>query len=252
MIGSPAAAQEGSVWDSLTVSVAGFAPNIDSTVRLDTPALQPGTRLDLESDLHLSDSQTVYQVMASVRLTPTVSVDASYVQINRSGTAILEQPARFGDAMFPVSTGTRTAFDTTIITASVGYALWQSPRAELKATFGAYFLSLNASIESGTGGVTQSADASAPLPLVGGKLAFRLTPNITFLANAEYLSGEIQDFDGSIANYRAALRFAFIKNLAIGLGYDAFDLRLNSTQKDFPGRLTYRYAGPKAFFTLKF
>ncbi len=252
VMGLTANAADESVWDRVSVSVAGFAPDINTSVRFDTPALQPGTELDLESDMNLSHSETLYQVLATVRLTDRISIDASYFQLARSGTATLNSEVRFGEAVFPVSADANTVFDNDVITASLGYALWKNRQLELMATFGAYFLSLNGGIDTGDGGFSESVSATAPMPLIGGRLTYKFTPRVSLLASAEYLSGQIQDFEGSISNYRVAMEFSFTQNFGAGLGYDAFNLELDSEYADFPGRLTFEYSGPKAFFTMKF
>ncbi len=91
VIGFTANAANDSSWDRVTVSVAGFVPNINTSVRFDTVTLQPGTELDLESDLNLTDSETLYQVMVTAQLTDRVSIDASYFQLGRtSNTTFLK------------------------------------------------------------------------------------------------------------------------------------------------------------------
>jgi len=247
-----AQARDDSVWDRVTLSVEGFSPDISSSVRFDTSNLQPGTDLNLEADLNLSDNDTLYQFLATIRLTDRMSIDARYFQLGREADAVLTGDITFGDTVFPVSADVHTVLDTDILTVSGSYALWKDDRVEFSASLGAYILSVKAAIDTAGQGTVSSLDASAPLPLFGAKLLYRLTPRVLFQAQAEYLSGEIQDFSGSISSYRVGLQFNMMDGMGIGVGYSAFDLELDSTYKDFPGRLAYEYKGPAAFITLRF
>lgn len=248
----PAAVAGESGWDRFSLTVSGYKPSIDTQVRLDASNQAAGTDLDLEDDLELDDSDALTQYYASLHLTRSVSIEGSYFELGRSAQTQLTGSIQFGDTIFPVNFDVTTAFEADVATLGLRWAFLQSERVELATSAGAYWMSLKAGIQSTGAGLDELAEADSPLPMAGLSLAWNLTPDIQLTLNGDYLSIDYEDFDGSIANYRAGLRYRVLEYVGIGIGYDVLDVDVDSKSSSFTGFVKYRQQGPKAFVTLRF
>jgi hypothetical protein len=252
IFGQATHARDDSGWDRFSLSVAGFRPDIKTHARLDTSDLVPGTELNLENDLNVRDSDTLWQALANFRVTDRIDAELGYLEIGRSGRATLDGEVRFGDTTFPFDVDAKTVLSTDIATMSLRYALLQNERVKIAASAGVYLMQVEAGITADSLGLSERADAEAPMPLAGMAFGWNITPKLELSLHGQYLSVDIEDFDGSIGNVRAGLLYKAFETFGLGLGYDVFDLDVESEVDSFPGMFEYQFHGPKAFVTMRF
>ncbi|TDJ43591.1 MAG: hypothetical protein E2O52_10140 [Gammaproteobacteria bacterium] len=247
-----ASAREPAAWSRFTMTVAGFRPDIDTRVRLDASDVSLGTELDLETDLAMQDDGALIQYLAQLRLTRRFAVEASYYELARNGTTTLDVDVQFGSIVFPLALEVDSRFDVSVAALSLRYAFFQNDRVELAASLGASLLSLRAGINANDGMLVESAEVDSPVPTVGLAFGWNLTRNLRLTLAGDYLSLGINEFEGSIGNYRAGLQYRVLRYLGIGIGYDVFDLNVESRSRGFSGLLKYQFKGPKAFVSMMF
>lgn len=239
-------------WDRFTFTVGGFRPSITTEIRLDVSPQAPGSYINLEQDLQLNDSEILTQYYASFRITPRISIEANFFEIGRSAQSQLSGAIQFGDTLFPINTAVSTAFDTSVATIGLRWSFLQTEHIELAATGGAYWMSIEAGIESSGSALNEIAKADSPLPMAGLSFGWNLTPKLQLMIAGEYLPVDYADFDGVIASYRSGLRFSVFENLGVGVGYDILDVDVDSQSSSFSGFVKYRQQGPKAFVSMRF
>jgi len=252
LVAGPALAAGEFDWDRFSVTVSGYRPSVDTQVRLDSTSQVAGTDLDLEQDLQLDDSEILTQYYASLRVSSQISLEGSYFELGRAAQSRLTGSILFGDTQFPVNLDVATAFEADVVMLSMRWALLQSDRMELAASGGAYWMSLKAGIQSEGAGLDELAEADSALPMAGLSFAMNLTRSLQLTLNGDYLPVDYDEFDGSIASYRAGLRYRLLDNMGIGIGYDMLDVDVDSTSASFSGFVKYRQQGPKAFLSLRF
>ena len=71
-------------------------------------------------------------------------------------------------------------------------------------------------------------------------------------AYAQYFALSIDNIDGSIVNYRAAVIWQPKKWVGLGIGYDNFNIDVDISKPRFDGSLDWTYSGPQAFFNVSF
>ncbi len=89
-------------------------------------------------------------------------------------------------------------------------------------------------------------------PMAGLSFGWNLTPKLQFTLNGDYLSIDYTDFEGSLINLRAGLRYLILRNVGLGIGYDALEIDVESSNDDFSGMVNYRQQGPKLFMSMRF
>jgi long-subunit fatty acid transport protein len=249
---SVAVAETEKGWDRFVLTAGAYDPDIDSSIRLDSSLIDLGTPLDLESDLSLEDSDTVPYVTALWRITNRFGLEASYFELERSASSTLGIDVTFGDETYLLSTDVASEFDTTFAELSLRFSFIMTEKFDVSASLGAYYLSLDASIEEQTGGNREAEEAEAPLPVVGASFKYKVIPSLTLSVGGKYFGIEIDDIDGSLVNYGAGIQWDPIKFLGIGLAYEYFELDAESENSDFLGDFNMEYKGPRAYLALRF
>ena len=71
---------------------------------------------------------------------------------------------------------------------------------------------------------------------------------------AQWFQVAIENIDGSIINYRAAVIWQPKQWLGFGVGYDSFGIDVDAEGKGerLRGKLEWTYSGPQAFFNFAF
>jgi len=249
---SAAAADLEKGWDRFKLQVSMFRPDINTDVRLDPVTGPFGTSLDLENDLGLPDSDDLWQADVRFRLTKRFALEASYFEIGRSGQSTLTGNVDFGDVSFPFSADTDSEFNTDIFAGSLRYSLVHNDRAELAASLGAYWMSVEAGIAAPNLALEEIAEVDAPLPFIGMDFTLNFTRTLALNLQGRYFGIEIEDIDGSLVNYNVALVYNAFEHFGVGAGYESFDFDIESQNVDFPGFLRFEYEGPKIFTTFRF
>jgi hypothetical protein len=138
--------------------------DIDTTLRLDD--FLRGSTIDAESDLGLDDRMSTFRADGHFRVRPRHKLEASFFQINRSGSAVLTQPIIINDIIIPISVPTDTELDLTLLKAAYRYSFYQSEQAEVGLGLGVQGIDLQLEVDA-VGLPVVDIDAIIPVPVVG-------------------------------------------------------------------------------------
>jgi hypothetical protein len=253
---APAAAQ--AIDDKYWLEVSAYFPSINTDASVSRPG-EPGTNLDLESDLGLNSHETLPAVYAGWRFTRHWTVTAEYYALDRDGNKTSNRDITFDGTTFPTSTSIDTEFHTDVYRLTVDYAFYKSQRAELGAGLGLhatdFSLGLKGNVSVGAAGVEGEGHREsflAPLPTIGLYGTWEFTPKIIGNARVDWLSLNVDDYDGSITNAQAELAYRFNKAFQGGVGYRYVDYSLDANKKKFTASIDYKFYGPSLFLRLGF
>ncbi len=93
-LSAPAMAQDKNDWqswplaDRFTIGVDASFPNLDTRVRIDASDSSPGTTIDFEQNLGMSDTETLPALSASWRFAKKHQLSLDIFNLDRSGSAI--------------------------------------------------------------------------------------------------------------------------------------------------------------------
>ena len=216
-----------------------------------------GTTIDLERDLGFGDKNS-FRLDGFWRFAPRHKVRLLYFSNDRSTSQILEFDIDFDGETFPVDATVSSDLKTVIAALAYEYAFWRRDSYEISGPIGAHYAELKSSIDledDGSGGTAEvrgEGRLKAPLPVVGLHGIWELPYNLNLDLLAQYFYVSINDVDGSITDFRAALNWQPRKWLGFGLAYNQFTTRVDLEKSAFTGELDWRFKGPQAFWSITF
>lgn len=246
--------------DRYWAQLSGYWASISSSARLDFPGTQvPGTSLELEDDLGLSDRDVLPAVQLGARISQNWRLEFEYYSLKRTGTRSTSRVINWGELTFPVNASVSTTFETTIYRASAGYSFYKTPQAEAGLVFGLHLtdfvIALNGQASAGSGSASyqgESRDQLVPLPTLGLYGGYAINDQFNLRGRLDYFGLNYEGYDGSLVTLMAAVDWRFHKNFAAGVGYRYVDYGLEATKDKFHGQVDYSFSGPTLFLETAF
>jgi hypothetical protein len=102
-----------------------------------------------------------------------------------------------------------------------------------------------------------SENFTAPLPVLGVRADFEITPKWYFRSGLQVFYLEIGEFAGSILQTNVAIEYLPWKHFGFGLGFDSLNLRVEADGDDYPGidfqgEVNFHYTGLQLYAKLYF
>jgi hypothetical protein len=260
MCALPGAAQAQALTDRFWAEGALFWPKVDTEIRIDnTQTDRPGTDIDVESDLDLSDRKTLPAILVGARIGSGFSLVGEYFSVGRSGTNVLERDIVIDDVTYPANATIESQFDSDVYRFSVGWAFLRGPNYEAGASLGVHATDFTFEL-SGSGTVNGTTFATqvrrrsvlAPLPTLGLFGTYQVAPGWTIGARVDFMSLSIGDYDGRLINAQASVVYRFTNNIGVGAGYRLVDYRVDVEKDNWVGRADYQFSGPNIFVQVGF
>jgi hypothetical protein len=251
------AAERGPLDQVFQASLGGFFMNFDTDVRLDGETR--GTDINWENEFDLED-QDRFRIDGFWRFAEKHKVRFMYFQNNRGNTNVLSRDIEFGDTVFPVNLEVDSRLDLSIIELAYEYSFMRRENWELAGSFGIHNISIEAGLRGdlstpgggGTAEVEEVAEGDGPLPVIGVHYFWHMGNNFYLDAQAQFFFLEIDNYDGSLQDYKLGVTWFPWNNVGIGIGYNEFVTRLDIEKDSFNGRLRVGYGGPLAYVTVGF
>ncbi len=257
LISGTALAQTDDEWrswpmgDRFTISAEAFFPKIDTIVRLDATNGAPGTTIDFEQNLNMSDSETLPALGFAWRFAKKHQLLANVFDLSRSGSAITTTEIRFGDEVFQADLPIASFFDVQVISVGYAYSFIFDEKKELALSAGLSVQDYKFGL-LGTGNlglIEEESGLTAPLPAFGltGGYAFTdkwiLRGGIGVFGFSVALSDE-EELSGEIINARAAIQHNTFENFHFSLSYSYFDVSAEFVTSGRLNSVEYQYHGP--------
>ncbi len=239
--GSPA--EQSNHWideDKFKFSIGAFITDYDSEFRLTSSILGRGTTLSFEDDLGLEESNEVIRLDGHYRFSPRHRLEFSYFDLSRDGKIVTTRPIIIEDTFFPRGSTLSTKFDYRVLKLAYAYSFWQTEKFDLSASGGLYTFDVDIQVNSADG--KQEGDAgTAPYPMFGLHLDYRLTKEVYFSTSFEYFVINDDDFEGELTDIRIGIEYRPFENIGFGLGYNATTVFAEDTGSD--DEFDYEYDG---------
>jgi hypothetical protein len=100
--------------------------------------------------------------------------------------------------------------------------------------------------------LSESASVDAPMPVIGLRGLWSLPYDFWLTASAQFFALSIDEYDGNLQDYRAAVTWQPRKWLGIGVGYERFKVDVDVDKDDFNGTVEWTYDGPMIFYNASF
>ena len=230
--------------DRLRLDFSLWNVGINTVVRADQTATQPGTTLDGESDVGLSDGK----LMPDIELT-LFPGQRHLARINgfssrRSGTAVLRQNVSFDGNNYTVGQTVRSTLNLDMLGVGYAYRLFKAPRYELDLGLDVQITSIETSLEAVPPTTTpESIDGLLPIPLLDGEARWEVLPKWQLQARYRWLGVNRSDIKANLSDWRAGVQWQFSQHVAVGLHYRSFHMAVDSFTNSDPGALRMDFKG---------
>ena len=244
--------------DRFVIDVGGFvvASSIDGS--LSGSANTGDQHINFDKQFGTDADQTRCRGDVLWRITPAQHLRFSYFGNDVRRTRTIDQDLPWGDYTFKA--GGQVTAETKFRVYELDYeiAFLRRRNYEIVAIAGIHLddltlkLSGNASltVDTPTGPVEQSAtftsksnSVPAPLPVLGFRGEWAVSPHLYVDASAEVFSLSYQGIDGNWSDLRAGATWMFSEHFGAGIGYDRFATHTDVSKGSFNGRLNFGYQG---------
>lgn len=235
-----------------SLSIGVFLADRNSDARLNGTAGIEGTPVDLEGDLGLNRSDSVFRIDGYYRFNKKHRLDFSAFDLSRTASKVIEKDIQWSDTLFPIDTTVDSDFDLAIYKLAYTWSFMQRDKGYLGLTAGLYVADFGTRLEAEAIGALESDGLTAPLPVFGLRGQYEFTEKLSFRASGEIFAIEYEDYSGSLYDIYAGLDYQFFKHVAIGIGINAVKLDVGISKDRFDGDVEWRYDGGLVFFKFDF
>lgn len=240
-------------WDRFSLSLGYFFSGENSGIMLGSQQLGIGLVIDLEDALALKTNTIVFRGIISYTFAKTNkhNIIVDYFSINRSAIKILGKDIEIGDEVYPIGTQVDSKLYFSIVRAKYNYSFFQDKRVSLGSSIGLFIMPLTFSAKA-NGLKSQSTKLVAPLPVLGLRFTFAVTPKLFLKQEADVLYLKVDNFTGSIVDLNFAIEHKTFKHFGFGLGVNSNKLQIRAAGKNYPninffGDLRMEYTGLKLY-----
>ena len=234
------------------VSLGLFVTDRNSDTQVDSAGGSNGTDVDLEADLGLDTSNSVFRVDGYFRFSKKHRLDFSVFDLSRSASQPIQRDIEWNDTLFPVDTTVDATFNLAIYKAAYTWGFLQRENGYLGLTAGLYVADISNTLSGPVLGERERAGITAPLPVIGLRGEYHFSDRWTFRASGEVFALEYGDYDGSLYDVYAGLDYQIIDHVAVGVGLNSVKMNIGVTKQDITGNLDWRYDGGLIFFKFDF
>lgn len=242
------------LYDTKWVSVGAdyWLPSISGDVTLGEGILS-NTTIDIEDVLDLEDEATV-NVHAALQLA-SVTLEASYFELDYSGSNSITRSFNFGGQTFVVGTTVGSNVDILFAGAKAKIGLVKLGPVAMGAIVGVNYVGLETDLRESTGTIKPVKETlETPFPVIGAVVTVNqdISDWSTVFGDVEASGLYIDAFDieGGFFDLTVRAGIRFIDVIKVGAGYRLIDLELRDSNDDFEWNLSL--GGPFVFLELVF
>jgi hypothetical protein len=241
------------ITDRLALRVSYTQATAHTTLRID-PTGMPfgGTTVSGERDLGFASTNPDGRVELTLRMGERNRLRVDYLQLDRSGDALLNRTIVFGDQTFLANEEAVSSLNFKSMGFTYTYAFLQTRSFEAGAGFGVHLISADV---IGTVPATFQSDErsqAGAVPTVALESMWRISSRFAFTGRGQYLGGTVHTFTGSFGDYHGDFQYRWRSPFAIGIGYSYTRASFQSVSHGTPGRLALSLAGPELFVRVSF
>ena len=209
-----------------------------------------GLEVSPEDALGLDSSVSAFRADALWRFTSNRRhrFDLSYIDLRRASTKTLEADIQIKDRVFSTGTTVDSLFDVQVIKAAYSYSLFQDERFDLGLSGGLYVMPIRIKLSSTSSGAAEDEGITAPLPVLGLRFDFAITPKFFLKESIDVFYFQYQNFSGGLFDAKVGLEYNIWKHFGVGVAYEYFRLQVKAEGQDYPyidlaGKIQFNYGG---------
>lgn len=241
ILASPAIAIEekaiNNPWKKFHVSLGASFLDVSSNVRIGAKGV--GVGINPEELFNMDSTTAVFRSDGYWRFTKNRKhrLDFTYFSYRREGNTVLGRDLEIGGINLPLGTEVTSSLKLDVFKVGYSYSFFQDDRIDLAIGTGLYILPIKYDFRaSGFANQNQSESITAPLPLLGFRADFALTPKWFLRSNIDLFYLKISDYSGRLFNGRLGVEYTPFKHVGFGLSAESLSISVESEKStDVPG-----------------
>lgn len=247
-----AAAAEGAGEERVSVSLGLFITDRQTETRIDAESGDPGSDVDLERDLGLDSTDSVFRIDGYLKFNDRHRIDASWFDLSRSSSKQIDRDIEWNGELYPIDTTIGSVFDLNIYKVAYTWSFYRRDRGFIGASAGLYIADFATTLDAPSIGQRQVGDGTAPLPVFGLRGEYRFTDRWTFRASGEFFVFEYDNWDGSLSDLYAGIDYRISNRFSAGVAVNAVTFDIGVAEDNFNGNVDWGYIGGLLFLKLDF
>ena len=209
--------------DKYNISFGGFfVTNTNGRIQVDqkvTNVLNIGTSIDWKRDLGGETSMTIPRFDGFYRFAPNHRMDFSWYNVKRTGDIVTKRDFYFGGTFYPAGSVISSLFGSETLKLAYTYSFYRAPEIETGLSAGFHVTKFRSSLQTNDGSISASESATAPLPVVGFRLDYHLSPKWLVRSKYElFFIDRFDQFQGSLNDVTIAIEHNTFEHIGFGFG----------------------------------
>jgi hypothetical protein len=241
------------ITDRLALRITYTPATAHTTLRIDPTGVPfGGTTLSGERDLGFAKTNPDGRVELMLRLATRDRIRVDYLQLDRTGDALLTHTVVFGNQVFLANEEAVSSLNWKTMGFTYTHAFLQTPSVEVGAGVGVHLISTD--VIGSVPATFQSHETSSAgaYPTLALEAMWRISSRFAFTGRGQYLPAETHGLTASYGDYHGDFQYRWRSPLAIGIGYSYTRANFQSITHSTPGRLVLSIGGPEVFLRVSF
>ena len=236
--------------DKFRLEIGLWQTGVDTVIRADATPEQPGTTLDAESDVGLTDTKLMPELELTLLPAKHHLVRLNTFSSHRSGQAVLTEDVQFDGNDYFTGELVKSTLNLDMVGLGYGYRLFNTPRYELDLGVDVQIASVESNVYVPRRFVREADAGVLPIPLLDVDGRWNVWRNWQLLGRYRWLGGSGNDGDvkGSLRDWRFGVQWQFSQHIGVGLLYRHFGVAVDSGSTSHPGSLRLDYSGAELAF----
>ena len=117
---------------------------------------------------------------------------------------------------------------------------------------GVHYSSFDSIITSILPDDTEISSLEAPLPVAGLHGSINMGEKMKLAAKLQFFRTDFDSYEGSLNYFTLDLQRRITESINLGIGYNFYQMKLSSSQKDLNGYIEIQHRGPVLFLSANF
>ena len=195
--------------------------------------------IDISEDLGLGDHLVAFRSSFTYRFSKHHAMSIGYYRMNLDGIVQLERTIELGDSEFDIGIDVNSSYDEQITKFAYNFIFHDEGRVMLSVAAGIHFSKAQLSMQVLGGSPSDTAvdesesrSIAAPLPMIGGRLVYRLSPKWKILAATDIFFFNRDSQEGQLNDTHILIEYKASDHFSVGGGINRFSLDLQLLDDD--------------------
>ncbi len=234
------------------IRIGAFHTNASTKIGRDTADGVPGDEIDFEDVFGESDRENVIQLDAIWRIGRYHRLEAGFFELVRNGSTTITEDLTYGDTVYAPGTEIESRSHFKSLRLGYAFSLMRDSQKELGVMAGIHYSSFDSIITSILPDEEERSSLEAPLPVAGIHGSVNLGEKMKLAAKLQFFRTDFDQYEGSLNYFTLDLQRRIGESMNLGIGYNFYQMKLRSSQKDLHGFIEILHRGPVLFLSYNF